>query len=204
MAADVYDDDGRPVRGQVGELVVTRPWPGMTAGFWKDRSATSRPTGSRWPDVWVHGDWAYIDPDGFWFIQGRSDDTLKIAGQAGGAGRAVESVLVGHPAVAEAAAIGVPQPRSKGESRGVLRGLRPDQPGVRGAPRRAHRRSGALDGEGDPAGAGALRARAAQTRSAKIMRRVVRATYLGKDPGDLSSLDNPGGVKAIARRALRS
>src|SRR5258705_398231 len=69
MAADVYDDDGRPVRGQVGELVVTRPWPGMTAGFWKDRERYLETYWSRWPDVWVHGDWAYIDPDGSWFIQ---------------------------------------------------------------------------------------------------------------------------------------
>jgi len=81
MAADVFGDDGRPVRGQVGELVVTKPWPGMTQGFWRDPARYEETYWSRWPGVWVHGDWAVIDDDGFWFLQGRSDDTLKIAGK---------------------------------------------------------------------------------------------------------------------------
>ena len=75
---------------------ITRPWPGMTAGFWRDPDALQETYWSRWPDVWVHGDWAYVDEDGFWFIQGRSDDTLKIAGKRLGPAE-VESVLVGHP-----------------------------------------------------------------------------------------------------------
>src|SRR3989442_10824642 len=71
---------------------------------------------SRWPGVWVHGDWALIDADGFWFLQGRSDDTLKIAGKRLGPAE-VESILVGHPAVAEAGVIGVP-PQGQGEAAG--------------------------------------------------------------------------------------
>src|SRR5258705_5724197 len=114
MAADVYDDDGRAVRGQVGELVLTRPWPGMTAVFWKDPQRYEETYWSRWPGVWVHGDWAVIDDDGFWFLQGRSDDTLKIAGKRLGPAE-VESILVGHPAVAEAGVIGVPH-EVKGEA----------------------------------------------------------------------------------------
>ncbi len=66
---------------------------------------------SRFPDVWVHGDWALVDEDGQWFIVGRSDDTLKIAGKRVGPAE-IESVLVAHPAVAEAAAVGIPT-RSK-------------------------------------------------------------------------------------------
>jgi len=196
MAADVYDEDGRPVRGQVGELVITRPWPGMTAGFWKDRERYLETYWSRWPDVWVHGDWAYVDPDGFWFIQGRSDDTLKIAGKRVGPAE-VESVLVGHPAVAEAAAIGVPH-EIKGESVVCFAVLRPGQ-----QPSEALRAE--LVEEVVRSMGKAIRPERVlfarelpKTRSAKIMRRVVRATYLGKDPGDLSSLDNPGGVKAIS------
>jgi acetyl-CoA synthetase len=196
MAADVYDEAGRPVRGQVGELVVTRPWPGMTAGFWKDPERYLETYWSRWPDVWVHGDWAYIDEDGFWFIQGRSDDTLKLAGKRVGPAE-VESVLVGHPAVAEAAAIGVPH-EIKGESVVCFAVLRPGyEPSealraelveeVVRSMGRAIRPERVLFARELP-----------KTRSAKIMRRVVRATFLGKDPGDLSSLDNPGGVKAIS------
>jgi acetyl-CoA synthetase len=196
MAADVYDEDGRPVRGQVGELVVTRPWPGMTAGFWKDEARYLETYWSRWPDVWVHGDWAYIDDDGFWFIQGRSDDTLKIAGKRVGPAE-VESVLVGHPAVAEAAAIGVPH-EIKGETVVCFAVLRPGhQPSE---PLRTELVEEIVRSMGK-----AIRPQRVlfarelpKTRSAKIMRRVVRATYLGRDPGDLSSLDNPGGVQAIA------
>ncbi|MBA2451459.1 MAG: AMP-binding protein, partial [Chloroflexi bacterium] len=106
MAADVLDESGQPVRGAVGELVVKQPWPGMTRGFWKDPERYEETYWSRWPGVWVHGDWATIDDDGFWFIQGRSDDTIKIAGKRLGPAE-VESAVVSHPAVAEAAAIGV-------------------------------------------------------------------------------------------------
>ena len=196
MAADVFGDDGRPIRGQVGELVITKPWPGMTAGFWKDPDRYLETYWSRWPDVWVHGDWAYIDEEGFWFVTGRSDDTLKIAGKRVGPAE-VESVLVSHPAVAEAAAIGVPH-EIKGEAVVCFAVLRP---GV--APTEklrteisdlvAHQMGKALKPERV-----LFAAELPKTRSAKIMRRVIRATHLGKDPGDLSSLDNPGGVTAIS------
>ena len=196
MAADVFGEDGRPIRGQVGELVITRPWPGMTAGFWKDPDRYLETYWSRWPDVWVHGDWAYIDEDGFWFVTGRSDDTLKIAGKRVGPAE-VESVLVGHPAVAEAAAIGVPH-EIKGEAVVCFAVLRP---GI--APTESLRAE-ISDLVARQMGK-ALRpervlfaAELPKTRSAKIMRRVIRATHLGKDPGDLSSLDNPGGVTAIS------
>ncbi len=107
IAADVVDDQGRPVRNAVGELVVRAPWIGMTRGFWKDPERYEETYWSRFPDVWVHGDWAAIDEDGLWYILGRSDDTIKIAGKRVGPAE-VESVLVEHRAVIEAAAIGVP------------------------------------------------------------------------------------------------
>jgi acetyl-CoA synthetase len=195
MAADVFDDEGRPVRGAVGELVVTRPWPGMTQGFWKDPERYEETYWSRWPDVWVHGDWAYIDEDGFWFLQGRSDDTLKIAGKRLGPAE-VESVLVGHPAVAEAATIGVPH-EVKGEAVVCFVVLKPG-----GAPSDALRKE--LSERVMQQMGKALKPERVlfardlpKTRSAKIMRRVVRATYLGKEPGDVSSLENPAALKAI-------
>jgi acetyl-CoA synthetase len=196
MAADCYGEDGKPVRGEVGELVVTKPWPGMTHGFWQDPERYMEAYWSRWTDVWVHGDWAFIDEDGYWFIHGRSDDTLKIAGKRVGPAE-IESILVGHPAVNEAAAVGVPH-EIKGETVVCFAVLRPGfeptdvlrgelQQHVAQAMGKAIRPDRVLFARELP-----------KTRSAKIMRRVIRATYLGKEPGDLSSLDNPGGIKAIS------
>jgi len=81
MAADVVNEKGEPVRNQVGELVVRKPWIGMTRGFWKDPERYLQTYWARFPDLWVHGDWAAIDQDGLWYILGRSDDTIKIAGK---------------------------------------------------------------------------------------------------------------------------
>lgn len=196
IAADVFGEDGRPVRGQVGELVITRPFPGMTAGFWKEPDRYIETYWSRWKDVWVHGDWAYIDEDGFWFVTGRSDDTLKIAGKRVGPAE-VESVLVSHPSVAEAAAVGVPH-EVKGEAVVCFAVLRPggewsEKLRTELSDLIARQMGKALKPERV-----LFAAELPKTRSAKIMRRVIRATHLGNDPGDLSSLDNPGGIKAIA------
>jgi acetyl-CoA synthetase len=143
----------------------------------------------------VHGDWAYVDQDGFWFIHGRSDDTLKLAGKRVGPAE-IESILVGHPAVNEAAAIGVPHD-VKGESVVCFAVLRPDFAVSDTL------RTELIDRVTQAMGR-ALRPdrlffvhELPKTRSAKIMRRVIRATYLGNDPGDLSALENPGGVRAI-------
>ncbi len=196
MAADVFGEDGTPVRGQVGELVITKPWPGMTAGFWKDPDRYIETYWSRWPDVWVHGDWAYIDEDGFWFVTGRSDDTLKIAGKRVGPAE-VESVLVSHPSVAEAAVVGVPH-EVKGEAVVCFAVLRP---GIEWSEKLREELSDLVArqmGKALKPERVLFAAELPKTRSAKIMRRVIRATHLGKDPGDLSSLDNPGGLKAIA------
>src|SRR5438093_9058908 len=115
MGVDVLDADGESIRGEVGELVIRNPWPGMTRGFWGDRDRYLETYWNRFENLWVHGDWAYVDPeDGLWYILGRSDDTIKVAGKRIGPAE-VESVLVGHAAVSEAAAIGVPD-EVKGEA----------------------------------------------------------------------------------------
>lgn len=196
MAADVMDDNGQSVVGQVGELVVRQPWVGMTHGFWKDRQRYLETYWSRFPGVWTHGDWALVDPDGFWYILGRSDDTLKIAGKRVGPAE-VESAAVSHPAVKEAAAIGVPD-EVKGESVTVFVILRDGQVAsdeVREGIRQtvgAHLGKALLPKE-------VLFCRdLPRTRNAKILRRVIRAKYLGKeDLGDLSSLENPAAIDAI-------
>ncbi len=195
IAADVYDEQGRSVRGEVGELVITQPWPGMTRGFWKDPGRYIETYWSRWPDVWVHGDWVRADADGFWYVLGRSDDTLKVAGKRVGPAE-VESALTTHPAVSEAAAIGVPH-EIKGEVIVCFAVLRP-----------GYNPTETLSGELKTTAASLLGKALApddvrfvrdlpKTRNAKIMRRVIRARFLGLDPGDLSSLENPQAVEEI-------
>jgi acetyl-CoA synthetase len=195
MAVDIVDAEAHPLHGEVGELVLRAPWPGMTRGFWRDPDRYIATYWSRWPGVWYHGDWAEVADDGFWYILGRSDDTIKVAGKRVGPAE-VESALVGHPAVQEAAAVGVPD-EIKGEKLVGFVILRPGIP------------TGAdLEGELKQVVAAALGkslkpsrvhvvADLPRTRNAKIMRRVIRATYLGQDPGDVMALENPAAVEAI-------
>jgi acetyl-CoA synthetase len=199
MAADVVDDGGRPVRGRVGELVVRQPWIGMTRGFWQDPARYLQTYWSRWPDVWLHGDWAAVDDDGLWYILGRSDDIIKVAGKRLGPAE-VESALVAYPAVVETAAIGVPDPH-KGEALVIFCVL---QPGYQaddtlrqaleilvmvqlGKPFRPREIIFVSD--------------LPRTRNAKVMRRVIRAAYLGEDIGDLSALVNPQVVEELVSLA---
>ena len=196
IAADVFDEQGRSVRRQVGELVIKAPWIGMTRGFWRDPGRYEQTYWSRWPGVWVHGDWAAVDEDGMWYILGRSDDTIKVGGKRLGPAE-VESILVAHPALSEAAAIAVPDP-IKGSAVVCLCVLKPGT-------------------SGDPALADELRTLIARdlgkplapkeilfvsdlpkTRNAKVMRRMIRAAYLGDDLGDTSALLNPESLAEIA------
>jgi acetyl-CoA synthetase len=170
----------------------------MTRGFWKDPERYEATYWSRWPGVWVHGDWATVDEDGFWFIQGRSDDTIKVAGKRLGPAE-VESAAVDHPAVPEAAAIGVPH-ALKGESVIVFAVLKPgNEPSDALREEIKDTVAAAL---GKPLRPDAVRFAAdlPKTRNAKIMRRVIRARHLGQSElGDLSGLDNPAAIEAIAR-----
>jgi acetyl-CoA synthetase len=196
MDADVVDDQGNPVRGAVGELVVRQPWVGMTSGFWNDPDRYLDTYWSRFENTWVHGDWAEVDDEGFWFIRGRSDDTLKVAGKRIGPAE-VESAAVAHACVQEAAAIGVPH-EIKGETVVVLcvaapgvladldaassvRTLVGEQLGAALRPERVH-----------------FVKELPRTRNAKIMRRVIRAAYLGLPTGDTTALENPASVDIVS------
>lgn len=193
--ADVFDEDGNSVINQVGELVIKKPWIGVTRGFWHDPARYEAAYWSRWPGVWVHGDFAAVDPDGQWYILGRSDDTIKVAGKRIGPAE-VESILVSHPLVVEAAAIGVPH-EVKGNEVVAFCILRK---GVNEYDRiRSELRGLIISSLGKP-----LQPREIlfvgelpKTRNAKVMRRVIRAAYLGQDPGDTSSLLNPETIDQI-------
>jgi acetyl-CoA synthetase len=195
MAVDVFDDDGHPVRGEVGELVCTKPWPGMTRGLWQAPERYLETYWDRWSDVWVHGDWALVDDDDQWYLRGRSDDTIKVAGKRLGPAE-VESALVGHPAVAEAAAVGIPH-EVKGEALWcyvvVAAGA------VESDELRTELITVVADALGKSFRPSGLRFVDAlpKTRSAKVVRRAIRATAIGADPGDLSSLEDPTTVAAL-------
>lgn len=194
MDVDVVDDDGRPVRGSVGELVCRQPWPAMTRGVWRDPERYLESYWSRFDGLWCHGDFALVDEADQWYILGRSDDVMNIAGKRL-APAEVESVLLAHPAVAEAAAVGVPHPK-KGEAVWAFwvatEGA--DAGGVGEELRQL-----VADGVGKPFAPDEVILVDAlpRTRSAKIMRRAVRAAAIGQDPGDLSGAENPDAVDAI-------
>jgi len=197
MDIDVLDENGVSVRGKVGELVCRQPWPGMTRGLWRDSERYIETYWSRYENIWHHGDWAIVDDDGFWFLQGRSDDTIKIAGKRLGPAE-VESALVAHPAVAESAAIGVPHD-VKGEAVWAYVVLRPGyEPSDE---LRVELNKTAIEKLGKSFGIDQIKFTNAlpKTRNAKILRRAVKAIALNKDPGNLANLEDPNTLEEIRR-----
>ncbi|MFY0543811.1 AMP-binding enzyme [Brevibacillus sp. H7] len=200
MDADVYDAQKQSVYGKTGELVLKKPWLGMTYGFWKEPDRYEAAYWNVWEDTWIHGDAVMRDEDHFWEIIGRSDDTLNVAGKRMGPAE-IESILSDNPAVLEVGVIGVPD-EVKGESAVCFVVLNqgyipsPDlgaelmqmvatRLGKSLRPKEIH-----------------FVADLPKTRSAKIMRRAIRAAYLREDPGDLSSLENPDSLEKIQQQCL--
>lgn len=199
MAADIVDAAGRPVRGSVGELVVRQPWPGMARGFWKDCARYEETYWSRLPDAWLHGDWASMDSDGYWFVHGRSDDTIRVAGKRLGPIE-FESALVSHPLVAEAVAVGVPD-AVKGEAVVCF---------VRLHDARTDSDTGWSVWESElsdhvarllgkpfrPARIHVL-GQIPKMRNGKVLRRVLRSAYIGRPIGDLSCMEDPRPIDEV-------
>ena len=196
MDVDVFGPDGAPVEpGAVGELVCKQAWPAMTRGIHGDPERYLETYWRRFPGIWTHGDWASVDEDGFWFLHGRSDDTLSIAGKRLGPAE-VESVLAGHPAVAESAAVGIPH-EVKGETIWCFVVPRPE------TDQTDELATELADLVAEHLGKAFRPSRVVfvpelpKTRSAKIVRRAIRARVTGEDPGDLSSLENPSSLETI-------
>lgn len=197
--ADIVDADGVSVGpGVTGELVMRTPSIGLTRGLWHDRERYLESYWSRLPDLWVHGDFASRDADGMWYVHGRSDDTLKIAGKRTGPAE-IEALLMGTGLLFDAMAIGVPDPL-KGTA--VVCVCVPREGIDRAAAVKALSAAVAagLGGAFKPAEV-VFVPDLPRTRNMKVMRRVVRAAWLGEEPGDLSTLVNPEAVDAI--RAAR-
>jgi acetyl-CoA synthetase len=186
MATDVVDENGARVRLRKGYLVCRRPAPSMTRGIWNDPQRYIETYWSRFPGMWYHGDWASVDEDGHWFLHGRADESMNVAGRKVGPAE-VEEAMMQHPGVAEAAVIGVPD-EVKGEA---IVGYVVPKTGVPVDP------TGISATVADVLGA-AFRPREVlivpelpKTQSGKIVRRLIRQKYLGEPLGDLSTVANP-------------
>ncbi|MGE0697503.1 MAG: AMP-binding protein [Hyphomicrobiaceae bacterium] len=199
--AAIFDESGQEAPpGAVGELVMRRAPIGLTQGLWRDEKRYIETYWSTWAQVWHHGDFAMRDADGYYYLLGRSDDTLKIAGKRTGPSE-IEGLLLGTGHLKEVAAIGVPDP-IKGTA--IVCVCVP-RAGLEAGPAIADDLSAAVVrglGTAFRPKEVAFAADLPKTRNMKIMRRVVRAAYLGQDAGDLSSLVNPEAVAAL--RALWS
>ncbi|RZL81048.1 MAG: acyl-CoA synthetase [Rhodococcus sp. (in: high G+C Gram-positive bacteria)] len=181
--AVVLNDDGESVVGEVGELSVRNTFPGMTHAFWNDRDRYLETYWKRFDDVWVHGDLASVDDNGAWRIHGRSDDTIKLAGRRVGPAE-IEAALLRDPRIAEVAVIGVPDELRGQRAVGfvVLRNNEIADPD--------DLQSTALSNAGKSfAPTVRVVATLPKTKNGKIMRRAIRARYLGDPVGDMSSLD---------------
>jgi acetyl-CoA synthetase len=197
MDIDVFDEDGKSIKGGIGHLVCKKPGPSMTKGFLNDPQRYLDTYFSRWPNVWYHGDWALVDKDGFWFLHGRSDDTIKIAGKRTGPAE-IESAVNEHGQVQESAAVGV-HDELKGEAVVCFVVLKP---GIE--PNEAVRKEISnlvVDRLGKTLKPEKILFVKAlpKTRSAKIVRGVIRKKYQGQDVGDLSSVENPEAVEEIGK-----
>ncbi|ACP37494.1 AMP-dependent synthetase and ligase [Sulfolobus islandicus M.14.25] len=194
--ASVFNEEGKEAPPNVeGELVILSVWPGMTRGFWRNPERYIETYWSIWKDIWVHGDLAYRDEEGYFYIVGRSDDTIKVAGKRVGPAE-IESVLNSFPNVVESACVGVPDPM-KGEKivcfvvskvgdieKDLIR-YTEDKLGKAFAPSEIK-----------------IVKELPKTRNAKIMRRLIRAVYLNKPLGDISSLENPSALEEIKRALI--
>lgn len=191
MDVDVFGTDGKPTDG-IGELVMLNTWPGMAHGFWRDEARYLDTYFSRWPETWVHGDLASVDAHGYWRIHGRSDDTLKIGGRRVGPSE-IESALIAQQGVAEAAVIGVAD-QLRGQR--LVAFVSPRDGEVLDAEKLGTDVTAAV-GKGLAPSVIHIVASLPKTRNGKIMRRAIRARYLGEAAGDLSALDPTTTLDAI-------
>jgi acetyl-CoA synthetase len=189
MATEVVDETGAPVRGRKGYLVCTKPSPSMTRGVWNDPQRYLDTYWSRFPGWWYHGDWASVDEDGHWFVHGRADESMNVAGRKVGPAE-VEEAIMQHPGVAEAAVIGVPDD-VKGEA---IVGFAVPKPGAQLDPAAVSATVVEVLGPTFRPRAIVVVPELPKTQSGKIVRRLIRQKYLGEPLGDLSTVANPWAI----------
>ncbi|MEJ2504564.1 MAG: acetate--CoA ligase, partial [Gemmatimonadota bacterium] len=193
ISAAVLNDEGEPVNA--GYLALTKPWPGMLRTVWGDDERFQQTYWSKWDGLYFAGDGARRDEDGYFWILGRVDDVLNVAGHRIGT-MEVESALVDHPAVAEAAVVGKAD-ELKGQAIAAFVTLR------EGVEARSSLKDELRDHVADKIGAIAkpsaiiFTAELPKTRSGKIMRRLLKDIAEGRAVGDTTTLADPGAVERL-------
>jgi len=199
IAAEVVDDKGRVVETGGGYLTLTRPWPSMLRGIYGDPERYRKTYWSRFPDRYFAGDGARVDEEGYFWFMGRVDDVMNIAGHRISTAE-VESALVDHPTVAEAAVVGAKDPDS-GQAIIAYVTLKadaePDQQHGEALRQHVAKRIGKVARPKTVIFTDDL----PKTRSGKIMRRLLKDVAEGRDLGDVTTLADPGVVEEIKRRA---
>jgi len=198
VEADIFDEDGKPVAmGQRGFLVIKRPWPGMLLGIHGGLERYKREYWSRFPGVYYTGDYAVKDEDGYFWILGRADEVLKVAGHRIGTAE-LEDVAISHPKIAEAAVVGKEDP-VKGESIVIFVRL---EEGVAPSPSLKKELAGHIRRALGPVAVPDevhFVARLPKTRSGTVMRRVLKAVANNTSIGDLTALEDESSVEEIIK-----
>jgi acetyl-CoA synthetase len=198
IEADVVDENGKPApAGVKGYLILKKPWPGMLLTLYQDPKRYKEVYWSRFPNVYYTGDYAIRDADGYFWLLGRADEVLKIAGHRIGT-MELESALVSHPAVSEAAAIGKPH-EVKGETIAIFailkQGYKPTEELKQELKRHVREVIGPVATPEEIYFVHSL----PKTRSGKIMRRVLKAVLTDKPVGDLSTLEDEASVEEVRK-----
>lgn len=186
---DILDDDGNPVaNGEEGNLVIKNPWPSMMRTIYGEDERYKTQYWSKYPGYYLTGDSAKRDEDGYYWVIGRVDDVIKVSGYRLGTAE-IESALVSHPSVAEAAAIGLPH-ELKGNAIHtyviLVNGVNPTEELKLELIQHVGKEVGPIAKPQSVEFVDSL----PKTRSGKIMRRVLKAQALGEDPGNISTLDD--------------
>ena len=187
MNLDVFDDDGNSVKGKNGYLVIKSPWPAMTRGLLNDDARYFETYWSRFEKIWFHGDYVRVDEDNLWYMQGRTDDVINVSGHRISTAE-IEHTVISHKDVSDAASVAIPDDitgeaivvffvsgnKSKTNMESEISTYITNKIGKVARPKLVFQLSDLP-----------------KTRTGKIMRRLLKSKLLGKETGDLSSLENP-------------
>jgi len=196
--ADVVDDQGQQQKPlERGYLVIKNPWPGMPLTIHKDPERYKDVYWTRFPGSFYAGDYAVRDNDGYFWMLGRADEVIKVAGHRLGTYE-LESALIQHPAVAEAAAVAVPDD-VKGEVPVAFVILRAGQTSRPELEKELHQWVRERVGPVASLKQIFIVSKLPKTRSAKIMRRVVHAVVIGQPIGDVTTLEDEASVEEVRR-----
>lgn len=192
---DVFDEEGNSVKEKDGYLVIKSPWPGMTRGLLNDNQRYLETYWSRFENIWFHGDYVFVDNDGLWYMKGRADDVINVSGHRMSTAE-IEHTAISHEMVSDAASISIPDDIT-GEA--IILFVVPEE-----------KTDEDLDVEisnfiSEKIGKLAkpkfvyVLSDLPKTRTGKIMRRLLKAKFLGLELGDLSSLENPQVLHGISK-----